>query len=445
MTRLNNPWLRIAQFIWLLLIMLSIGLFILGVPKLFDELSTLRGDLFTGIRTDTEVVREGLNQLGISTAAFAFIIIAIVVGFAVFSIVTAFLIVFRKFDDWLVLLVSLSYVTYGTGFVYIILFPSFSFWPSPIDILARFLYFFCGVILYLLFLFLFPDGRFIPRWTAGFALFVVGWGMYITLYYDVSPFTNSRTGLSPPGIVVIFSIFIIVIASQIYRYIYVSTPSQRQQTKWVVFGFSTAILLSVAIGLPGLIDPYLVPRRFPSALYLITVISFSAIFAMIGLISLTFAILRYRLWDIDRLIRRTIIYSLLSSMLLVTYFGIVVVLERLVRTLTTRYENSSVVIVISTLAIAALFKPLLVKVQVFVDNSFYQGKYQAEKISADFAIIARDEVDLNHLTVSLTGVIQETMHPAHISLWLRERETLYGQGEQRSRPKKTIMRKIIRI
>lgn len=409
------------------MIILSITLFILGLPRLYEELSTLSGEIFSGMRIDTEMVRQGLEQLGLSQHGFAWIILSIVVGFAVFSILTAAMIVYRKFNDWLVLLVSLTYVTYGTGLVYIILYPSLGFWPFPVDILARFLYIFCGVILYLVFFFLFPDGRFIPRWSAAMAVFALVWGLYITLFFEETLFTDPRSGFSPPGTAVLLTIFISVIAAQIYRYRVISTPSQRQQTKWVVFGFSTAILLTVAVSLPGLIDPYLEPRRLPMALYMMAVIACSAIFAMIGLASLTIAILRYRLWDIDRLIRRTLIYSLLSGALVFTYFGLVVILQGLVETLTGGKDFSSVTTVLSTLAIAIVFKPFLDKIQLFVDNRFYQSKYQVEKVLRDFAQIARDEVNLTLLTESLVEVVEESVHPAYLSLWLKEERPMIGQ------------------
>jgi hypothetical protein len=323
----------------------------------------------------------------------------------------------------MVLLISLSYVTYGTGYIYVISPPSFEIWPSPVDVVARFLYFFCGVILYVVFFYLFPDGRFIPGWTRLIATLVIGWGIYFTLYFDNTPFVNSVSGLTPLGTLITLLILVSVIVAQIYRYMYVSSPVQRQQTKWVVFGFSTAIILSVAFSLPGLANPALITPGSQMVMYVLALITFGAIFAVIGLLSLTLAILRYRLWDIDRLIRRTLVYSLLSGLLGAIYIGSVIVLHGFVETLTGREDNPPAIVVLSTLAIAALFKPFRDRIQGFIDNRFYQRKFNADKILEDFAQTVRDEIDLNLLSSALIDAVQESMHPEQVWLWFKEDAT----------------------
>ncbi|MEK7324856.1 MAG: hypothetical protein AAB217_06315, partial [Chloroflexota bacterium] len=135
-------------------------------------------------------------------------------------------------------------------------------------------------------------------------------------------------------------------------------------------------------------------------------------------ISLAIAILRYRLFDIDLIIRRTLQYSLLSGLLALTYFGIVVVLESLFRSLTG--QNSPVAIVLSTLAIAALFNPVRRRVQDFIDRRFYRKKYDAAKVIAEFAATCRDETDLDKLTARLVEVVDETMQPESVTLWLKD-------------------------
>jgi hypothetical protein len=405
------------------LVLLSIGLFILGLPRLFDQLNTLQGNFYTGIRIDAVGIRQGLMQLGISTRVYITYILSITVLFAIYCISIALLIVRKKFDDWMVLLISLSYVTYGTGYIYVISLPSFEIWPSPVDVVARFLYFFCGVILYVVFFYLFPDGRFIPGWTRLFATLVIGWGIYFTLYFDNTPFVNSVSGLTPLGTLITLLILVSVIVAQIYRYMYVSSPVQRQQTKWVVFGFSTAIILSVAFSLPGLANPALITPGSQMVMYVLALITFGAIFAVIGLLSLTLAILRYRLWDIDRLIRRTLVYSLLSGLLGAIYIGSVIVLHGFVETLTGREDNPPAIVVLSTLAIAALFKPFRDRIQGFIDNRFYQRKFNADKILEDFAQTVRDEIDLNLLSSALIDAVQESMHPEQVWLWFKEDAT----------------------
>ena len=140
-------------------------------------------------------------------------------------------------------------------------------------------------------------------------------------------------------------------------------------------------------------------------------------FVVIG-ITLAIAILRYRLYDIDLIIRKTLQYALLTGLLALVYFGSVVLLQSLFENLTG--QESPIVIVISTLAIAALFNPLRRRVQNFIDRRFFRRKYNAELILANFSKLARDEVDMEKLTTALVTAVNETMQPDETSLWLKK-------------------------
>jgi MFS family permease len=180
----------------------------------------------------------------------------------------------------------------------------------------------------------------------------------------------------------------------------------RQQIKW--FASAAALTLvwilvfgqSTLRGLPGVIVDL-------SALVVIPSIP----------IATGIAILRYRLYDIDRIINRTLVYGALTAMLVALYFGGIVVLQRIFVILTG--QQSTLAVVASTLAIAALFVPLRRKVQGFVDRRFYRKKYDARKTLEAFSAKLRDETDLEALNSELVGVVRETMQPAHVSLWLR--------------------------
>jgi hypothetical protein len=134
-------------------------------------------------------------------------------------------------------------------------------------------------------------------------------------------------------------------------------------------------------------------------------------------LSFAFSILRYRLWDIDILIRRTISYAILTGLFLVVYFGLVIGAQNILGI--TTGEQSQALVVVSTLVIAALFNPLRVRVQNFIDRRFYRAKYDAAQTLARFAQTARDEVDMDILSAALLGVVDETMQPDHFAIWLK--------------------------
>jgi hypothetical protein len=136
-----------------------------------------------------------------------------------------------------------------------------------------------------------------------------------------------------------------------------------------------------------------------------------------GPIAIGIAILRYRLYDIDLLINRTLVYGSLTAMLVTLYFGGIVVLQRMFVFLTG--QQSTLAVVASTLLIAALFTPLRRRIQSFIDRRFYRRKYDARKTLEAFSTKLKNETDLEALNNDLVGVVRETMQPAHVSLWLR--------------------------
>jgi hypothetical protein len=136
-------------------------------------------------------------------------------------------------------------------------------------------------------------------------------------------------------------------------------------------------------------------------------------------VCLAIAILRYRLFDIEVILRRTLVYAVLTGLLALAYFGAVVVLEAVARPLTGQSDNP-IISVISTLVIAALFVPLRRRVQGFIDRRFYRRKYDAARTLEKFGARLRDELDLDSLRAELRGVVAETMQPAHVTLWLRQ-------------------------
>jgi len=150
--------------------------------------------------------------------------------------------------------------------------------------------------------------------------------------------------------------------------------------------------------------------------------------------SIAIAILRYRLWDIDVIINRTLVYGSLTVLLVALYVGLILALQALVHAVTGSLSEQPVVIVGSTLVIAALFQPLRRRTQALIDRRFYRRKYNAGKITAAFNSTLRHEVDLDQLREQLLAVVQETMQPAHISLWVRQPSRAEISSSQASKP-----------
>jgi ADP-ribosylglycohydrolase len=183
---------------------------------------------------------------------------------------------------------------------------------------------------------------------------------------------------------------------------------ERQQLKWFALAavLGGAFLVGRLLSLDWLLDN--------------TLSTFLDSATTIGLyLTVGVAILRYRLYDIDVLINRTLVYGSLTAMLALIYVGGVAVTQAIFRALTGQEEQPQLAIVVSTLAIAALFSPLRRRIQVFIDRRFYRRKYDATKTLEAFSARLRDETNLDALNDELVGVVRETMQPAYLSLWLR--------------------------
>jgi len=150
------------------------------------------------------------------------------------------------------------------------------------------------------------------------------------------------------------------------------------------------------------------------------------------------ALLRHQLYDIEVIIRRTLVYSALTALLALTYFGLVIVLQGVVAALGS--ARPEWITVASTLAAAALVAPLRGRVQAFIDRRFYRRKYNAAQTLADFAAAARDETDLDALTGRLTGVVQETMEPEGVSVWLRQ--TAYDRPQMTDDDRPSVVHRL---
>src|SRR2546421_501860 len=409
-TRLRGGWLVLARVGWVAVVVLALGLFIASIPTTFADLHILctAASCSSSGPLTPDHVRE-LQAWGLSMDFYASYIIVFIIVFAFGYCGVGAVLVWRKSDDRMALFASFTLVTFPLAFTEVLatLPPC---WWLPVQFVS-----FLGSICFVLFFYLFPNGQFVPRWMRWLSIgVIVYWGA--KNFFSLSPL-NPFTRFPMLDALTLVGFVGSMVVGQIYRYRRVSSLLQRQQTKWVVFGMSVAIG-----GYVGLVDllygVFSLPPKGPFA----DLIIFTATYFLMLLIplSIVFAILRARLWDIDILINRTLVYATLTATLALIYFGLIFGLQSLMRGLIGQAGDNPLVIVISTLAIAVLFQPLRHRLQRVIDRRFFRRKYDAAQTLAAFSATLRHEVDLEQLREELRGVVEETMQPAHVSLWLRQ-------------------------
>jgi hypothetical protein len=399
--RLYGRRLVLARVAWVTVLTLIVALFLVMLPAFSTLLQTVCTGASCGLVQPTPGSARAMQQLGLSIGAYATIPLALTIASEFLCLAVGAVIYWRKSDDWMALLVALSVVALGTVNVTSVLQVS----SSPWQVLAIVLNI-LGNGLFFLVCSLFPNGRFVPRWTRWLLPCWVVSGLVFLFSRDVyfSYLVH---------VLVWLAVVILLVIALLYRYHFASSPLQRQQAKWVIFGASLAGSISVGLIVPTFLFP---AHGQAGSFYQVISQPAYILDVLIIPISLGLAILRYRLWDIDIIIRRTLVYGALTVILTGVYVGLVIGLQALLRHIIN--QSSGVAIVLSTLTIAVLFQPLRRRIQRIIDRRFYRSKYDAAKTVAAFSATVRNEVDLDQLREDLVAVVQETMQPAHISLWL---------------------------
>ena len=408
--RLQGRWLLLARGLWVTLVILTLAIFFASLPMYLAQLQAPCSGTACQYQQLTHSQAEMLKGIGMSLGDYTAYTLVLALANMILCLVVSTLIVWHRSNDRMAMLVALMLVTLGPISVSATFPPSS---PSPWLVPNTCLIFLFTTLLVLVFL-LFPSGQFVPRWMR-WTLIVVLTGLVPTAF--VAPAFPPNTLVDQLTSLVSLSEVAILAILQLYRYRRVSSPLQRQQTKWVVFGIAVAVTVPVSGSVLLLIFPALAE---PGSLFPVVLNVVSTCMPLFIPLSFGFAMLRSRLWDIDVLINRTLVYGTLTAILALVYAGLIFALQYLLRGIIN--QNNDVAIVISTLAIAALFRPLRHRIQRIIDRRFYRRKYDAVKTLEAFSTTLRNEVDLNQLREHLLGVVQETMQPAHISLWLRPPE-----------------------
>ena len=418
---LHGRWLLLARVGWAAVAVAALAIVVLSVPSSFEHfrsVCTPASDVCSERAVDQPTpdgVRT-LRDVGLSVRSYALLNVVIDKVFQLVWFAVGALIFLRRSDDWMALLVSVFLIAFGTVTVdptdVDALISGQPAWWLPVRGVEI-----VGAVCVVLFYLLFPSGRFVPRWTRWLAVAFIA--------YQVSDILIPGLYSGSPALEMViewvFLGFVVgVVWSQIYRYRRASSPEQRRQTKWVVFGTTLGVAGTSVFKVP--VDFHLVGGDTPLVLLLLKM-GFALSFLLVPL-SISIAIVRSHLFDIDVLINRTLVYGSLTAMLVALYFGGIVAWQRVFVVLTG--EKSTFAVVASTLLIAALFNPLRRGVQEFVDRRFYRRKYDAAKTLEAFSVKLRDETNLDALCQDITSVVRETMQPAHVALWLRPDSPLRG-------------------
>jgi hypothetical protein len=282
---------------------------------------------------------------------------------------------------------------------------------------------FLGLALLLL---LFPDGRFVSsRWRAvGFATVALAIVWAVGIAIVPGPMLGLRRVANPLGVdsagvadvvaavgPVGFMLAVLAgVASVVVRY-RAAGPGTRDQIKWLAYGAWFAVVMVVLTGLTGLVAD--TDQGFGDAITALLICSAIVAFPA----SAAVAVLRHRLYDIDIVIKRTLVYGTLTAGLVLAYLGSVLLFRVLLDPVT---RDSDLAVAGSTLAVAALFRPLRARIQSHVDRRFFRARYDARRTLEAFVSRLRDQLDLDTLGVDLRSVVRDTMQPAHVSIWLRE-------------------------
>jgi hypothetical protein len=408
--------LTLAHAAWIFGVFVNAVIFLASVPLYYQNLlipctSANPGqDCNTGQLAPSGVA--ALSRIGVSFQTYVTIAFAVIIVQSLIFFTIAALIAWRRWNQGQGLFVSIVLITFGATGSSDTLLGAYQILQHQLNPTVSTFFNVASVVITFLqwpalgaFLLTFPTGRFVPRWS------ILGIILWIT---NIFAFV-----LGPPVIVTTASVAItfgFTMYIQVYRYRRVYTTVERLQTKWLLFVLIFSFVIEMGVIIIRAIFPSL---NGPDSLFALMDVFASGLLFLFVALAVGIALLRYRLYDIDIIIRRTLVYGSVTAVLVATYALIVIALQHLV-TVFIPGATETIPVVISTLLIAAIFQPLRRSFQQVIDQRFYRHKYNAALTLSNFGASLRNEVNLEDLTEQLMAAVSETMQPAHISLWLRQ-------------------------
>ena len=397
-SRSRAAWLMTVGFlVYTLLILVG---HVVGFPLGYAYLHTVCP---SGCSLTTENVRA-LEHIGLSISFYANLYMVIQVLYILVSVGIALLIVFKKPGQWVPLGLSCFLIWFSAyeGADYPALVAAYPVLNVPVQLL---LFLGGGILGFYAFL-TFPNGKFGSRWVLGFYLVSVFEGVLaVFITTPVFVLINSVFG---------FLSFFIILGVLIYRSRRLLNARERAATKWII--------LSLSIFIPTVILVFLVlPAVAPADSLALLIVNIAGFFGCgINIAGILMAVLYANAFDIDVFVRRTLVYTLLTAILALLYAGMVFGSQFGLATFSPQAAQSPFILVGSTLVIAALFQPMRHRIQRTIDRRFYRQKYDASRVIERFSASLHSEIDLADLSEQVVAVVQETMQPAHVSLWLRK-------------------------
>lgn len=446
---LSGTLLHIARAIWIVLAVFSLGMFIIAIPQHIIYLSS-------NLPVETAAALMQLNMTVDMYVGYRLLHdVLLVLGYSI----TALAIFRSRSNDWMALFTSLGLIAFGVGVA-----PLESD-ISPLNSLAMYhpaleiplaLLQGAGLGMFLLIFYLFPDGMFVPRWTRPLAVFWGVWGASWTLFGNqaihvadapllvryfmrmfipnVSQLEQIGYNMRQYGLWLVLALwFASGVIAQIYRHTHVSTTLQRRQTKWAVFGLVTAAIVYFTI---RLLPPFLLTSLQDPGLFSLRFELFSLPFTTLALllvpISFSISMQRYRLWDVDFLINRTLLYFGLTAAVVMFYVVVVLVVQIIFSSL--YGMQSTLILILSTLGLAALFTPLRRVFQRFIDRRFFREKVSFRQAFTSFSSEVRTIIDLPELLRTLVHRTIEILYIHYGAVYLLDETGELEIGEARSLP-----------
>jgi signal transduction histidine kinase len=404
---------------------LALAIFVVSVPTRYTQLRALAATGLGEGWTSSEA-RAALEQLGLPVAIYAASIVTLDIIFVSVFIAVAALLVVRRADEGMALFVAIFLVSFGVNWTTDPAWWAGTVWYGPVRILNYIAWStFTG------FFFLFPDGRFVPSWTRHFAIGWIASNLIVDIFIPLRQWVVFLIWLSGLAI---------CLFAQIYRYRRISGPVQRQQTKWVVFGFAVPFTLILTLVAIGSLFPSLERPGVPGLIYDITGRLLSYLLFLPIPLSICIAVLRYRLWDIDILINRALVYSTLSASIAAMYVLLVGGLGALLQA-----QGNLLISLIGTGLIAVLFQPLRARLQRGVNRLMYGER------DDPYAALSRlsQRLDATLATDAVLPTIVETIKDAlklpYVAIALKESDQLIIAAESYDKVPETTPHKSLSL